>query len=230
MPLETGDFISDLDSSYPLGGDPVNKGDDHLRLIKHVMKTTFPGETGLGFSKTIIATEDEINFLTGVTANVQAQLDDHEARITANEAAIAALETTLPAPAGTRLPFYQAAAPTGWTQVNTTDVNNAMLRVVSTAGGGNGGSDSPILNDKVPSHNHTMNSAGNHSHEPADRTRSFACSGTSQAFFGGTPGFNFSTHNTTSTDGAHTHTINNNSGGSNWTPKYVDMIICSKDA
>jgi hypothetical protein len=40
--------------------------------------------------------------------------------------------------AGTALLFYQAAAPTGWTQVTTQ--NNKALRVVSGTGGGTGGS------------------------------------------------------------------------------------------
>lgn len=41
-------------------------------------------------------------------------------------------------PSGTVLLFYQAAAPTGWTQV--TSQNNKALRVVSGTGGGTGGS------------------------------------------------------------------------------------------
>ncbi|MBR0879605.1 hypothetical protein ACVMGC_001003 [Bradyrhizobium barranii subsp. barranii] len=40
-------------------------------------------------------------------------------------------------PAGTRMLFYQAAAPVGWTQVTTH--NDKVLRVVSGAGGGAGG-------------------------------------------------------------------------------------------
>jgi hypothetical protein len=42
-----------------------------------------------------------------------------------------------PIPAGTVMLFYQAAAPTGWTQVTTQ--NNKALRVVSGTGGGTGG-------------------------------------------------------------------------------------------
>ena len=43
-------------------------------------------------------------------------------------------------PAGTRKLFYQATAPTGWTQVTTH--NNKALRVVNGTGGGSGGSSS----------------------------------------------------------------------------------------
>jgi hypothetical protein len=42
MGLETGDYISDLVSTNPTGVDQKLQGDDHLRLIKHVLKTTFP--------------------------------------------------------------------------------------------------------------------------------------------------------------------------------------------
>jgi hypothetical protein len=69
-------------------------------------------------------------------------------------------------PAGTRLCFQQAAAPTGWGQILGNTIDNRMMRVVGTAGGGLGGSDSPILNDKVMSHKHsfTTEEAGWHGH------------------------------------------------------------------
>jgi len=74
-------------------------------------------------------------------------------------------------PSGTRLPFAQSSAPTGWTQDTSDNATNRMLRVVNTAGNGVGGSASPILMDVVPSHTHTVSSSGttsttsiNHSH------------------------------------------------------------------
>lgn len=69
--------------------------------------------------------------------------------------------------AGTRLVFAQASAPAGWTQDTTDAANNRLLRVVSTAGGGSGGSHSPILNNVVPSHTHgfsTGNQSVDHTH------------------------------------------------------------------
>jgi hypothetical protein len=42
MPLETSTYISDLVSTNPLTTDPLNQADDHLRLIKSVLKTTLP--------------------------------------------------------------------------------------------------------------------------------------------------------------------------------------------
>jgi hypothetical protein len=46
MGLESGTYISDLVATNPLGTDPKSQGDDHLRLIKSTIKTTFPNVTG----------------------------------------------------------------------------------------------------------------------------------------------------------------------------------------
>jgi len=70
MGLETVSYIDDLDSSWPLNGDGLNQADDHLRNIKKALKQTFPGASGVGFSKAITASEDELNTLDGITATV----------------------------------------------------------------------------------------------------------------------------------------------------------------
>ena len=63
MGLETGTYISDLNSSTPVAGDPVNEGDDHLRLIKATVKASFPSVSGA-----VSATHTELNLIDGVTA------------------------------------------------------------------------------------------------------------------------------------------------------------------
>lgn len=45
MSLETGSFIKDLVANNPAGGDPKSQGDDHLRLVKAVLKSQFSGFT-----------------------------------------------------------------------------------------------------------------------------------------------------------------------------------------
>lgn len=212
MPLEVASTIAELDDSYPLGGDPTNRGDDHLRLIKAVLKTQFPGSLGQGYDIPILTNETELNYLQGATSNIQNQIDALQLSV----------ETTLHAPSGTVMPFFQASAPTGWTQVVTH--NDVMLRVVNTAGGGNGGTDSPILMNKVPSHTHTTVSAGAHTHFSNDILYRYGGLGATD---GGST-ISFSNVETTS-NGAHTHTINANAGAANWTPKYINMIIASKD-
>ena len=46
MPLETASFINGLVATNPVSTDPVAQADDHIRLIKSVLKSTFPNLTG----------------------------------------------------------------------------------------------------------------------------------------------------------------------------------------
>ena len=64
MGLETGTYIDSLNSSNPAAGDPVNEGDDHIRLDKSTVKATFPNISGA-----VTSTHTELNLLDGVTAN-----------------------------------------------------------------------------------------------------------------------------------------------------------------
>lgn len=225
MPLEISDTIEGLDSSWPLSGDPTDEGDNHIRLVKHVLKAQFPGSAGDGYSEAILALEDDLNNCTGSTGNFQEQIDALEER----------LDTTLPAPAGTELVFYQATPPAGWTQDTTK--NNFMVRTVSGSGGGSGGSDSPIFNNKVPSHYHnltgTAQTAGGHSHTMQGSWESWG--------YPQTWGVHGLTEGTLSTNAAgdHTHSVTGTTqtpigtGGGvvgNWEPQYIDVIIAVKDA
>lgn len=70
MPLENASSISQLDSNWPLGLDSSSRGDDHLRLLKAVLKAQFPGAGGQGFSKPITVTEDQLNAIPGRLDNM----------------------------------------------------------------------------------------------------------------------------------------------------------------
>jgi hypothetical protein len=70
MALETATYISDLNAENPATNDPKSQGDDHLRLIKSALKTTFPNITGA-----VTPTHAELNQVAGVASNLQAQLD-----------------------------------------------------------------------------------------------------------------------------------------------------------
>ena len=73
-------------------------------------------------------------------------------------------------PPGSKMLFYQASAPTGWTKLTTH--NNKTLRVVSGNGGGSGGNSSftsafAQRTVPVPTHNHNANAGdqtANHTH------------------------------------------------------------------
>jgi len=65
MGLETGTYISELVSANPTATDPISQGDDHLRLIKTVLKNQFSGLSG---TTAVTADGAEMNLLDGCTA------------------------------------------------------------------------------------------------------------------------------------------------------------------
>jgi len=65
MALESASYISELTATNPTASDSVAQGDDHLRLLKTVLKTQFSGLTG---TTAIASSEAELNILDGVTA------------------------------------------------------------------------------------------------------------------------------------------------------------------
>lgn len=56
MALESAQFISQLNVSNPLSTDTVSQADDHLRLIKSVLKNTFPN-----LSAPVTSTAEQLN-------------------------------------------------------------------------------------------------------------------------------------------------------------------------
>ena len=71
MTVETASYISQLDPTYPAAGDPKSEGDNHLRLLKTVLKNAV---LELG-ANAISANAAEVNYLVGVTSAVQTQLN-----------------------------------------------------------------------------------------------------------------------------------------------------------
>lgn len=247
MPLENlvgSKYISDLNENWPAGTDLPDAGDDHMRGIKNVLKRSFPGITG-----PVTLTQDEIN-----RGSV---------------------------PSGSICLFYQAAAPAGWSR--TAGIGNTFgIRIVASAnpGGGSGGTDDPVLNDKVPSHAHSFaatsgtesadhshyvsgNTGGqsvNHSHAVSDPGHSHSESLAGVAFGaqfvagngwigqggqtgGAYSGISLGGESTTHTHAwgaqsggrntGHSHTVSGTTGANapaaNWVPRYVDMILCTRD-
>ena len=95
MPLEQGTFINSLVVTNPASVDSLAQADDHMRLIKSTIKSTFPNITGaitadhseinvldgitsstaeLNILDGVTATAAEINHLSGATSNIQTQL------------------------------------------------------------------------------------------------------------------------------------------------------------
>ena len=115
MGLETATYINGLVVTNPASGDVVSQGDDHIRLIKSALKNTFPNITGA-----VTATHTELNYVDGVTSNIQAQLNTLDA----------ALDTKLNLSGGTLTNFLTLhAAPTSNLHASTkkyVDDNHAL--------------------------------------------------------------------------------------------------------
>lgn len=75
MSVETALYPPQLNTSWPKADDMVSEGDNHITLIKTVLKTTFPNVAGA-----ISATDVQINYLVGVTASIQGQIDSKGAK------------------------------------------------------------------------------------------------------------------------------------------------------
>lgn len=56
MALESASFLNQLVAANPSGSDRVHQGDDHIRLLKAVLKATFPNLTGA-----LTLTQDQLN-------------------------------------------------------------------------------------------------------------------------------------------------------------------------
>ena len=117
-------------------------------------------------------------------------------------------------PTGTRMLFVQGAAPNGWVQDASDTANERMLRVVTAAGGGVGGTDDCILMNKVPLHVHRtfMNSASpHHTHGLTGNSGSNSVNHSHPISV--TTGNNNKSHThnqgsyTTNTTGQHTHIV-----------------------
>lgn len=135
---------------------------------------------------------------------------------------------------GTKMLFLNSSAPTGWTQDTT--INDRVIRVVSSAGGGVGGSwtlsglsasvgNTTLSLSQTPSHTHPISRA-------SDRgTFAQWDSGGGRVIDGGTlTAYNRNTANTNAVggSGAHAHSASISSDGT-WRPAYVNVIACTKD-
>lgn len=170
MALETGTYINSLNASNPVSTDGLSQADDHLRLIKSTIKSTFANIDGA-----VTSTEDDLNIVSGASA----------AGVTAAEfqylnGVTSAIQTQLTnlMPSGAIILWSGAsnAIPTGFVLCNgangTPDLRNRFVVGAGStyAVGATGGADSVTLTtSQIPAHNHTATSTSSvsdpgHSH------------------------------------------------------------------
>jgi len=229
MGLESGSFISDLDDSWPEGGDGVNRGDDHIRLIKEILKIQFQGDGG-GFDAAIVANPVELNYSQNLTGNIQNQFDAIDLRIDGVESDITSLTGELSAPTGTSMVFYDAAPPAGWELDQS--IGNHMMRIVDGSiigGGAKHNGDTPISNSHVHSTaGHVLTAAQMPAHTHIYSSTTFG-SGSLLAEDGDGHNIYFKYTNTaTGSAGSNSSHSHGNTGTDNWTPSYVNMILANK--
>lgn len=215
-------------------------------VTSNVIKQSAGGDlvdSGYSFSGLVgdtAVTKAEVDILDGLTSTT-AQLN-----LLGGVTALSSTDDVIDNfPAGTRMLFQQAAAPTGWTRDVTAALNDHALRIVTsgtfTAGTlgtsafstvfGKTATDSyTLLTADIPSHTH--GSAGAHTHTVPHTT---AGGSTGSGISGDVQvGANYAASSeTTSSSGAHTHASVGGSGGHSHNMdirvKYLDMIVASKD-
>jgi hypothetical protein len=161
-------------------------------------------------------------------------------QVTGLIAALAAITGNL-IPASSKAGFFQASAPTGWTQVTTN--NDAIMRVVSGTGGGAKTSGAglsaltiggtvdghSITQAELPNCSFTVNDPGHYHNMPYWSVGSSGGTGRLSQSGTGFQNVNPSPTGIGVTSGgsntAHTHTFTSSTVNVN----YVDMIICSKN-
>lgn len=140
---------------------------------------------------------------------------------------------------GTSMLFYEATAPTGWTQDTT--VNDKVIRVVNGTGAGTGGSwtisgvtvdGHALTTTEMPSHSHSVSDPG-HAHTvpmSLQITQPNANTNANTILSGGTTSTSTATTGITiAANGggaAHTHGL---TADGTWRPAYIDTIVCTKD-
>lgn len=151
--------------------------------------------------------------------------------------------------AGTAMLFYQNTAPTGWTKVTTSALDNCALRIVSdgSASGGNGGvtggtatfnavfgaskstASYTLTTTDIPAHNHSASDAG---HAHANGGPSI---GTQNVPAGGSASYAVTGGNGSTSTGYANISIGNTGGGGghahalNFDVRYASFIVATKN-
>lgn len=237
------------DITTPLGTEALSNGDDRIRELKEDIQTALRGDDADGTEAKFPGADPSnpvfrYRGLKGTNAARPAAGQyglyfdtTRNALQRDNGSSWEDIATVIPA--GTVMLFYQAAAPTGWTQVITQD--DKVIRVVAGTGGGTGGTN-PL---STAVHTHTISSDGAHTHVLATTTSETSINTaltsalrvgidanlgdatTLIAPLAGGGGTLNRKSATTNSNGAHTHGGATGSGAIDLA--YVDVILASKD-
>ena len=235
--------MGNFDVTTPAGSDLLSQGDDKIREFKNAMREAlragevagdniegveaiFPGASpstapvyryrGLKGTTAERPTAGQYGLYYDTTRNVL-QRDNGTSWDDIGQNVI---------PSGTKMVFYQASAPVGWTAVA---LNDKFLRVV-TAGGTGGSTGGTVAASTSLAHTHTVNS---HTHT-ISHTHTFTTSvvSASVGLGGGSTACTNTHSHTGTTDNSGTTNAGNSSPGTDsqlGVFAYADVIVASKD-
>jgi microcystin-dependent protein len=210
MALESATYISGLNSSNPASTDAVSFGDDHLKLLKSVLKATLPNANDAingihtGTSAPTSTSAGQLWYDTSGTGDLKVR--------NKADSAFGSVDTTSTAlPAGVIAMWSGSAAsiPSGWTicdgNNSTPDLTGRFVIHADADAGGTydvdatGGSTTSgahtLLTAEMPSHNHSYYQRGYSGTAPAGGSHDF--SDDTVLYSGGT--------GSTGGGGAHSH-------------------------
>jgi len=226
MTVESASTIAQLDATLPRGSDPRSEGDNHMRLIKAMLKTQFTSG-GPGLDAPVTVTAQELNSLAGVTGNIEERLVYLEEAVDSG---------ILPAPEGTKMLFANPGVPLGWTL--DLNFNDRMIRVVATVynpltdegGGGKiGGHHDPVNvthYHETVDHELTEGELPSHNHGGAGDTYVMATGSEFDLNTGPNLNSTLKVLEAVGQDKGHNH---GKTEGSQLQPRYVDIIVGIKD-
>jgi len=187
MTVESASFISGLNASYPPGSDSISEGDDHLRLIKTVLKATLPNAdeaingVHTGTTAPTPTSAGQLWFDTSGTGELKV-------RDKADSAFNSVDTTSAVVPTGIITMWYGSigAIPSGWSLCDGTG-STPDLRDRFVVGAGTGGSYAvdatggsttsgahTLTTAEMPSHNHSYKSRGYSGAAPASGSHDFS--------------------------------------------------------
>jgi hypothetical protein len=154
---------------------------------------------------------------------------------------------TKPFETGTKMAFYMAAAPVGWTKDTTAALDNAAIRIVTSSGGATGGTANftdtfaartivranlpnvtinPTVSITDPGHTHNLSFSG-----PVSGAGPGSFGGSLTRYASGSATSNGALLNTTGITATSSFNLNDNVSQTalNFAVKYANFIICTAD-
>lgn len=206
MPLESALYISDLNVANPASTDSVAQADDHIRLIKAAIKTTFPNITG-----PVTATQAALNnpIPAGLISLWSGSVAPSGWALCDGTNGTPDLRNRFIVGAGTSYPLGTTGGST------TSTAAGGHTHTESAAGGHNHAGltgDTALTVNQIPSHTHSL--TGNTTAEDNNYTPGSTLMAEGSIVRGTynlttTATGEGATHNhTIGTDGSHSHTIN----------------------